>query len=232
MTDLYSSKKIALLISMKGEYMVSSALNFFDGILYINLERRKDRKKNMEKELKKLALNPDKIFRIEGYYDELNGSRGCVYSHIQALDFALAKEWKTVLILEDDCIFIKDQTAINSYINNFFSHFKSAWDVFFLGTKINTFEETDCTGYVQIHNSLRAHAYAVNGSYMCKLRDHFFNTYHSMQYDLFFISSLEKALDRQWRILQKMDRWFAGTSMIAQQKKSFSDIEKTIKSQR
>src|SRR5947207_2762710 len=116
--------------------MPQLGLNFFDGILYINLAIRPDRRKEIERELKKVSADPNKQFWIEGDYDELNGVRGCVNSHIRALNFALEKQWKNVLILEDDCKFVKNQTGIDSYIQEFIRHFKNDWDVFFLGTRI------------------------------------------------------------------------------------------------
>ncbi len=207
-------------------------LNFFDGILYINLAIRKDRKKEIKNELSRVSAHRKKVYRIEGDYDELNGARGCVHSHIQALDFAIAKGWKNVLILEDDCLFVKSQAEIDSYIQEFILHFKNDWDVFFLGTHIRFGRMTDHPAYTQVHFSLRSHAYAVNGPYLHKLRDHFITTYEAMKEDLFFISSLTKALDRKWVELQMTDRWFAGAEQIAQQSNSFSDIEKGMKVRR
>ena len=114
--------------------MEDSALNLFDGILYINLEMRKDRKTKIKREFKKVGLHPDKIHRIEGLLDELNGTRACAYSHAEALDFAIRQGWKNVLILEDDCLFVKPLSVINNYIHTFFEQFEENWDVF-LGAK-------------------------------------------------------------------------------------------------
>lgn len=111
--------------------MEDSALNLFDGILYINLEMRKDRKTKIKREFKKVGLHPDKIHRIEGLLDELNGTRACAYSHAEALDFAIRQGWKNVLILEDDCLFVKPLSVINNYIHTFFEQFEENWDVFF-----------------------------------------------------------------------------------------------------
>lgn len=212
--------------------MSRSALNHFDGIIYINLDKRTDRKKKLEKELEKISIDPHKIIRVSAYDDELNGVRGCAYSHIQALEFSIQKKWKNVLVLEDDCLFIEDRKEIDSYINNFIRHFQNDWDVFFLGTDIRRSQLTSHKDYVRVHFSVRAHSYAVNGHYISKLRNHFVSTYESMKEDLFFTNCLHKALDRQWIELQKVDRWFAGVEMIASQRKSFSDIEKGIKLQR
>lgn len=204
-------------------------LNIFDGILFINLAHRKDRLKKIQDELKS---HTDKAFRIEAVFDELNGARGCLQSHIKALDFAIKKGWRHVLILEDDCAFKKNPEEIEAYINNFMDHFKSEWDVFFLGGELKIGEKTAHPFYLKVQFSLRAHAYAVNSHYVRTLRDCFAKTYESMQEDLFYIQSMPKALDRRWAELQLKDRWFIGTKPIAWQRKSFSDIEKGIKPRR
>lgn len=212
--------------------MNKSGLNYFEGILYINLNHRTDRNYQIQTELEKTNVNKEKIFRIEGHFDELNGSRGCVKSHIAALEFAIEKGWKNVLILEDDCEFTTDPCNIDSCVNNFAIHFNLDWDVFFLGTRIKYSLPTDHIDYVKVQYSMRAHAYAVNASYLTKLRDHYISTCRELETDLFFISSLHKALDRRWVDLQLADRWFAPKEMIAFQRSSFSDIEKAFKDQR
>lgn len=211
---------------------MNADLSYFDGIVYINLAKREDRNREILEELGKFDLHPNKVFRIEAVYDECNGTRGCVLSHIRALDFAIQKKWNHVLILEDDCIFTKTAKETHSYIQNFMVHFKNQWDVFFLGTKIEFARKTTHENYVQVLFSLRAHAYAVHGSYLCKLKEHYLSTYASMEGDLFFTFSLTKALDRKWVALQMKDLWFSGIQPIAEQRTSFSDIEKLCKPQR
>ncbi len=214
--------------------MTDTALNRFDGIVYINLAIRTDRKKHIEKELKNAGIAPHKIFRIDAHHDELNGCRGCVYSHIKALDFALEKGWKNVLILEDDAVFISEPSSINAYVTHFFDHFKDAWDVFFLGTQVHVSIPTDHLSYIKVHFSLRAHAYVVNGPYMLKLRDHYLSTYRSMENELFYLQSINSGtpLDIRWIDLQVPDRWYVGLDMIAKQKRGYSDIDKRIKHRR
>ena len=104
-----------------------SSINKFDGILYINLKNRKDRLESIENELIRIGANfsSSKIFRIDAILDKKNGHRGCVLSHLKAVNFAIEKKWKNVLILEDDAIFIKDRLFISSYIDDFFQNFKN-----------------------------------------------------------------------------------------------------------
>ena len=83
-------------------------LNFFNAIVYINMDHRTDRKNSIQSELKRLKVKPSKINRISGYKDSFNnGVRGCAKSHLAALDLSIEKRWENVLILEDDCIFSK-----------------------------------------------------------------------------------------------------------------------------
>lgn len=92
------------------------------------------------------------------------------------------------------------------------------------------FPETDHPDYVQVRFSLRAHAYAVNGSYLFKLRDHFLSTYESMKDDLFLLNLYQKRSTESGSICR-----FAiadmRKKMIAEQTSSFSDIEKADKKQ-
>jgi GR25 family glycosyltransferase involved in LPS biosynthesis len=202
----------------------------FDGLLYINLEIRKDRRKEMEEELKKLSLASHMQFRIEAIFDECNGTKACVASHIKALNFALEKNWNNVLVLEDDCMFLTDWPGIESYVQNFRKHFKQDWDVFFLGANPRSMQATDHPDYHRTLFALNSHAYLVNGPYIRKLRDHFITTFEAIKEDLFFVSSLDKALDRKWVDLQLADRWYIGRKPIAKQRDSYSDIEKRMKS--
>lgn len=214
------------------QFMKDCSLNRFDGITYINLDSRPDRRGKVERELEKLSLPREKIHRIEAHFDELNGTRGCILSHLDALSLALEEGWKNVIILEDDCRFIDDLGKINAYIDGFFDHFGENWDVFFLGTDVVLPDKTAHPDYLRVIFSMLAHSYVVNGPYIEKLWDHYAEAYRSMTSDIFYRTTLKKALDREWVDLQCADRWYAGVDMITRQEACFSDIEKKPKRQR
>ena len=48
-----------------------SGLNRLDAIIYINLDHRKDRKKQIEEELKKVGVDKKKIIRFPAVYKKL-----------------------------------------------------------------------------------------------------------------------------------------------------------------
>jgi hypothetical protein len=69
-------------------------------ILYINLEKRRDRNKQMLDLLKGQDFE-----RIPAIEDD-NGYIGCAYSHILALTIAKERKYPQVTILEDDFMFL------------------------------------------------------------------------------------------------------------------------------
>ena len=94
-------------------------INSFDKFLYINLEKRKDRKKQLLEHLKKVDISDDKIERIDAVYEKYNGHLGCCKSHIKALERAKELGVDSVVILEDDFVFTMDKDKINEKINHF-----------------------------------------------------------------------------------------------------------------
>ena len=93
-------------------------------ILYINLDRSVDRKKFIEKQLKKVSDNYTRVSAIDGKkitnikkgvvdgvdyaneYHKLSTSElACLMSHIKAIKIAYEKGYDKALILEDDAVF-------------------------------------------------------------------------------------------------------------------------------
>ena len=93
-------------------------------ILYINLDRSKDRKKLMEKQLPLVSDNYQRVSAIDGkkidniesgavnnikYFNEYTNlspaELACTMSHIKSIKIAYDKGYKNALILEDDSLF-------------------------------------------------------------------------------------------------------------------------------
>lgn len=70
-------------------------------IIYINLERRTDRRQQLERELQNLRVPATQIERFPAIAHE-NGLLGCGESHLAVLQRARAEGWPNVLVLEDD----------------------------------------------------------------------------------------------------------------------------------
>jgi len=184
---------------------------------YINLEHRKDRKKNTLEQLKSFGItNPNKFNAIK----EDIGAIGCSKSHLEVLKIARKKNLSYVLIFEDDVKFLDPQKTIQSLNNVLNSGID--WNVILLGggnfppyTKINK----DC---VKVENCNTTTAYLVKQSYYDTLINHWEDGLSKL------IETKDEpkyALDQYWKILQKRDTFLLLTPLNVVQRESYSDIE-------
>ncbi len=107
---------------------MSDFWNHIDGVLVINLDHRTDRWEELSSELKEF-IPEEKIHRMSAVYGKQlpsyrkhrlfkscteeeslfwAGRAGCVLSHTHCIQEAQKRQWKNVLILEDDATFFDD----------------------------------------------------------------------------------------------------------------------------
>lgn len=98
-----------------------------DKFVYINLDKREDRKKHILSELKKFNIPDEKIIRFSAV-EHLKGQIGCGLSHIGVMEMFKKSGDKIWCILEDDNVFTKNLEETNLYINEFLSN--NQYDVF------------------------------------------------------------------------------------------------------
>ena len=184
---------------------------FIEKVVYINLDRRTDRREQIEKELSPY-FSPDKIVRFDAIKDEF-GAFGCSKSHIGALELAMSNGWNNVLILEDDSVW-----------NNFEESYKKLedfatrpYDVILLGCRAPWYLPHN----FRILKSLSANAYLVNKDYYPKLLDNF-----KTGLGLFLESrnNEQHAVDTYWHRLMEVDQWFCVLPSLMVQCESYSDI--------
>ena len=226
----------------KKEYFDNTQYSFIDNIdkfLYINLEKREDRKKQLLGEFKKLHIPDSKIYRIDAVYEKYNGHIGACKSHIKALEYAKENKLKTVIIFEDDFVFTKKSEEINNKINIFFQKFKDNWDIIFLHISDNDLKDTEKMKDVKkIISSTGASAYIIQEHYYDTLLHVFknalkhmekemkeFNTNNNTQKKKFETSY---ALDQHWGKLQKKDKWYTFFPFLGTQKPLGSTIMSQI----
>lgn len=90
-----------------GVEMMTVNWQTIDKVVYINLNKRKDRRVRIARQLKAIGVPREKIVRFEAI-EEAPGYIGCIKSHILVLQMAQQNGWKNVLILEDDMVFHDD----------------------------------------------------------------------------------------------------------------------------
>jgi len=198
-------------------------VNGLDGIVYINLDHRTERKEKIIGEIERLQLDFPEVVRISAIHTPMNGRKGCILSHIAALEMAQQQRWKQVLILEDDCLFSSNPDKVHEVVEHFFNVFGENWDVFFLGGKFIE-SHAASSSFLRVTHSLRAHAYIVNQHYYAILQACYEKGFQEMKKDVFVIQSYGKSLDVVWSALQKKGRWYGIKESVAEQGDVYSDI--------
>jgi hypothetical protein len=187
-----------------------------DKIFYINLDKRSDRRCEIEEELNTMELNYE---RFPAVYNE-KGIVGCGYSHLSVLKLAREKCYKNILIFEDDFKFLTSKSEFETYLERLFKSFNT-FDVCFLSYNCRNFCEIPDHSFIKrVFDSHTASGYIVNENYYSKLID----LYETA------IPLLEKtgehwnyANDMCWKPLQRQDMWICFDKRIGKQRPSYSD---------
>ena len=195
-------------------------------IIYINLTERKDRKHNVERELKKIIINdtPLNITR----YPAIKSNKyehqaiGCTKSHIECLKYAKNNNYTEVIICEDD-ICITNIDLFNKQLNAFIQY-NINFDVTLLaGNNYPPYTTINDT-CIKITQCQTTTAYLVKSHYYDKLIENFSESLHllTMQPNKY----TEYALDKYWFKLQRMDNWYLIIPLTIIQLANYSNILK------
>ena len=115
----------------------SNFIDYFDKVYIINLPHRADRREEIEEQLKKvgLALNHPKVILFNAIKPDAAGAfpnigaKGCFLSHLGVLKDAQLKQFKQILIFEDDLDLTKN--FIEQSEKALLSLIKNDWDIFY-----------------------------------------------------------------------------------------------------
>jgi glycosyl transferase family 25 len=193
--------------------------NNIDKIFYINLNKRSDRKAEIENELLCYDLL-NKAERYEAIYTPHSGIVGCGYSHLNVLKLAKERNYQNVLILEDDFMFVVSKEEIEESLNAFFETTPD-YDVCMISYIV---QKSECipnnTLIGKVLDGQTASGYIVNNKYLDTL----------IQLYEWAIPLLEKtnehwnyANDHVWKRLQSKDNWYYFIQRIGVQRVSYSD---------
>ena len=122
--------------------------DYFDKLICINLDKRKDRLQESWKQWSANNLIVERMSAVEGNPMEWRhvrdrdaginaikksswtGAAGCMASHVNIWKRAKAEGWKNVLIIEDDCDFIPD---LQNKFNELIKEVPADWDMLYFG---------------------------------------------------------------------------------------------------
>jgi glycosyl transferase family 25 len=196
-----------------------------DRFFYINLDKRTDRRDEFLEEYRKMNLPDDKLERFTGILDDNHPSLGCCKSHLSILKLAKEREYKKIIIFEDDFEFILGSSEhFHKNLNEFL---KRELDYRVLMLSYNIMETSmrvdDLIGISR--NVQTASGYLVNLHYSEEL----------ISCLEFGVDMLEKTRqqynytnDQVWKKLQQDDKWYYLNDRVGRQRRSYSDIEKRV----
>jgi glycosyl transferase family 25 len=186
--------------------------------IYINLDHRTDRRKEIEAELKQKGLPYERFSAIR---DE-RGAIGCCKSHLAVLKMARDKGYPTILVLEDDFQFIVDSSEFNKQLDHLF---QTPFDVCLLAYNTTELYDTENPFLYKVKNAQTASGYIV--------QSHYYDTLIAQwEYGLqMFQETGNEPLytcDQSWKPLQERDNWVCFKNRTGLQRESYSDIQKGV----
>jgi hypothetical protein len=140
-------------------YPPVSIKTYINHVIYLNLDSRPDRKKNIETQLQ--VFDKINVHRIPGIVSEIQDTKhkslAITKTHLNALKLARQSDWSNVLITEDDAYWANIEKAYPA----FEKLIKNPYDVIMLGSQRPKYNKDT----FRVEESYGAHAYLVNQTY-------------------------------------------------------------------
>lgn len=205
------------------QYPVNNGTTIFQ--VYINLDHRTDRRKQIEAELQRINIAP--FLRFPAIKHE-QGAIGCTLSHIECLKKGIQSGADHIWVFEDDFLLTISPELLQQIIQ---CVMETNYDVFLAGYCIkNKFNDhtysINHSLFKKIMNAHSTHSYLVNKKYATTLLHNFeegvkklIKTKHEPKF----------ALDQYWKKLQVNDMWISyAHGVCGVQRAGYSDIDKTL----
>lgn len=197
---------------------------YIDKIIYINLDKRPDRREQMERQLDAFGLSYERFPAIHHSF----GIVGCSQSHQAVYRLAKERGYKNIWILEDDFEFVVSRTTLEQRMMELLESglsSQSSCDVCMLA--YNALETQDIPAFLHFSSSwMRIMSAQTASSYI--VWAHYYDKLIEL-YDT-AIPLLEQtqqhwnyANDQVWKLLQSQDRWIAPKQRFGKQRDGFSD---------
>jgi len=197
----------------------SSLADQIDMIFYINLDKRTDRRQEIESELNGLGLAYERFSAIPHEF----GAIGCSSSHLAVLKLAKERGYRRILVLEDDFQLVVLRDVFKEKVSEMIAH---PFDVCFVAH--NAFKSIAVKGQPFWRQMLYGHTtsgYLVNS--------HYYDTLIRMIEAS--IPLLEQTRDAKTYAIDvvygnhmSLGKWYYPTKRLARQRPSYSDIRHEI----
>jgi GR25 family glycosyltransferase involved in LPS biosynthesis len=197
-------------------------MELFKHALYINLESRPDRREHVERELKKMNIEAERMNAIK----MAEGAIGCTLSHIRCLELAKERQYPHVFVIEDDITFLQPE-LLSENLKKFEENVElQRWDVLIIGGN-NCPPYTKVTDYcIRAFNNQTTTGYIVKSHYYDTLIANFKESAQMLMRNPH--NKREYALDMYWKRLQQTGIWLMIIPATVTQYQDYSDIEKRV----
>ena len=190
------------------------------------MDKRQDRKIEIEHELQSMNLFT-KCERFVGIETQTCGIIGCTKSHLEVLKIAKQRNYKNVLILEDDFMFLVSKEILEDELQCFFTSIEqSSFDICMLSYNLIHGEPiSNNTKLIKAMEVQTASGYIVNASFydaLIILYEENIPLLENTQMHWLY------ANDQCWKKLQPQSNWYCFQRRLGKQRAGFSDNSKEI----
>lgn len=197
-------------------------MHHINKIVYINLDKRADRRSAMEQEFVRIGIRGQRFAALT--YNRCPNT-GCLLSHATVLEQAYDEGCENVLVLEDDFKFIDDVVKVHTQMDKFFKC-GLAWDVVMLTTCAAIISERTNDIVSKVVSSGNGAGYLVNRSMMLELSTLFKanveNLYQTKRH-------WEYQNDVLWKQLMPVSNWYMFNEYLGYQREGYSDLSEDYK---
>jgi glycosyl transferase family 25 len=187
-----------------------------DKIIFINLQERTDRRREIEAELDRFGLSYE---RFEAISTPEFGALGCSQSHLAVMKWAKQQGYETILILEDDFQFVVSKEEWEHELSGFFEE-KIPFDVCMVSYAIYGSQDV---GHKHVHKLLQSQT---SSGYLLHRRyyDTLISFYEEVNANLEKTKNPMYIFDQAWKRIQPQHDWYYFKKRLGKQRPSFSNI--------
>lgn len=194
--------------------------DYFDKTFCVNLKHREDRLELFNNEIVKYGLGEYTIYeavlgssiRSEINSNLMDGEIGIIKTNSNIFEYSKNNNFKTILIMEDDCYFTDDVLKINELMK----FVPDDWDMLYFGGNHNTHMSVEPPlkindHIVKLHNTYSAH--------MIAIKSNLFDVIQPL------LLNYDKQIDVIYSELQKKYNVYSFYPGVAKQRSGYSDIQ-------
>ena len=191
-------------------------------IVYINLEKRADRRAEIEGELKRMGLKGERFAAVE----YIPGSVGCSLSHAAVVRAAAEEGVSSLLVLEDDFYWtVQSRAELDQRLRALLAAVPD-YDVIMFDYCVDKDLGPVAEGVGRVGETTTTSGYLVAGHYLDRLATNFeegARLFLQQPYSHWIFS-----VDVYWKRLQT-DKWYYPAPRFGTQRDGFSDIGNNYK---